>query len=134
MCTCMMLPPLLMMHLRICIPDLWLGNLLQLSTEVSVSFFPEIEDQRHKSHICFCLSVLLYCCCCFVPFVHSSDPSVKLAVPSVGQSVRLVCPIQPSISTVWLAGRSLSSGLCIHCTSTIHYTYRSTTDDVGWGC
>lgn len=44
-------------------------------------------------------------CCCFVPFVHSSDPSVKLSVPSVGQSVR-----HPSVPYGWQA---------VHC----HQTY-----------
>lgn len=75
-------------------------------------------------------------CCCFVPFVHSSDPSVKLAVRTVRRSVRPPClSIQPSISTVWLAGRSLSSETCAFIVLVLYtYTYRSTTDDVGWGC
>lgn len=96
--------------------------------------FPLRLKINDTSHIFAFVCQFCCYCCCFVPFVHSSDPSVKLAVRTVRRSVRPPClSIQPSISTVWLAGRSLSSDLCIHCTSTI-YLYRSTTDDVGWGC
>lgn len=56
------------------------------------------------SHIFAFVCQLCCYCCCFVPFVHSSDPSVKSAVPSVGQSVRLVCPFNhPSVPYGWQA-------------------------------